>query len=137
MDEHDAVAADEFLLRRIHQRHGKLGLEPSVAFEAFYPSSGDSTGLSVVRAHFSNPAEILSFLDPAKAGQHYVSQLCVRDVRELGLTIIPEPETGGPRGHAVIPELSRASYQQNKQKWKPVLYELAKLASKSLVHRPT
>jgi hypothetical protein len=55
----------------------------------------------------------------------------------LGLTVEPDPVPGGPPGHAVIPQLSWQAYQSQKQHWKPILVELAKLASSDIVHQQT
>jgi hypothetical protein len=65
-----------------------------------------------------------------------VSRLFVRELKNLGLTVIPEPDPKGPPGHAVIPELSWQNYHGQKQRWKPILAALAKLASADIIHRP-
>jgi len=58
-------------------------------------------------------------------------------LRNLNLSITPEPISGGPLGHSVIPQLNWVAYQANKQVWKPIIVELAKLASASIVYWPT
>ena len=39
-------------------------------------------------------------------------------------------------GHAVVPELGWDAYHADKQGWKPVLVELARLASADIVYQP-
>ncbi len=136
MDETDPVEDSEFVYRRIHPTFFDAALPIPVQREAFRPNQNDTTGLSVFRAGLAKPAEALANLDPAKAKDYYVARLAVRDLRKLGLTVGPEPVPGGPLGHAVIPDLSWPAYQAQKQHWKAILLELAKLASADIVHRP-
>jgi hypothetical protein len=104
--------------------------------DAFRPNPNDTTGLSVFRADFVQPPDTLANLDPAKAKTYYVVRLAVRDLRQLGLTVVPEPVSGGPPGHAVIPDLSWSAYQAQRSHCKSILVELARLASADIVHRP-
>jgi hypothetical protein len=136
MDELDPVDPSEFVYRRIHRTFVEPGAPILIQFPAFRPSAHDTTGLSVFRARFGQPADPLVSVDPAKATDYYVAQLSVTDLHNLGLTVVPEPVAAGPRGHAVIPELSVGAYRSHKRRWKPVLVELARLASAAIVHRP-
>src|SRR5690242_17880544 len=104
-------------------RFSTPGCRLSVRREAFRPSQGDTTGLSVFRARFVQPADTLANLDPTKARDYYVARPAVSALRALGLTVVPEPEPGGPPGHAIIPELSWQRYLAQKQQWKPTLVE--------------
>lgn len=135
MDENQPVEDEEFVYRRIHQNFYDPKLTQAVLFEAFRPNKNDTTGLSVFRAQFAQPKDTLP-ADPAKAKDYYVARLAVQDLRKLGLTVVPEPQPNGPPGHAAIPEISYQAYQANKQSWKPILVELAKLASADIVHQP-
>ena len=72
--------------------------------------------------------------DPAKVRGHRVARLAVVRLRPLGLSVRPEPVPGGPPGHAVIPELAWDTYEANKAQWKPVVFELARLASGEIVY---
>jgi hypothetical protein len=137
MDEHAAVDDSEFVYRRIHPQFYNAALQVAVLFEAFRPSRSDTTNLSVLRARFAQPQDTLANRDPAKMRGYYVAQLSVRGLHSLGLTVKPEPVPGGPPGHAVIPELSWQAYEGQKQRWKPILFELAKLASGDIVHKPS
>jgi hypothetical protein len=121
MDERDPVDDGEFIYRRIH----RVFLDPKtqilVQFPAFRPNQNDTTGISVFRAHFLRPVDTLVHIDPAKARDYCVARLAVGDLRSLGLTVIPNPLAGGPPGHALIPELSLATYQAHKKQFKMVL----------------
>jgi hypothetical protein len=137
MDEHDPVEDSEFVYRRIHRTFFNPSLPIPIRPKAFGPNQNDTTGISVFRAGFVQPVDTLANIDPVKAKHYYVARLAVRDLRKLGLTVVPEPVPGGPLGHATIPELSWTAYDAQKQHWKPILLELAKLASSDIVHRPS
>ena len=134
MDEHAPVDESEFVYRRIPRAYYDASLPIPIQREAFRPTANDTTGLSVFRAQFAQPLDTLTNVDPAKAKDYYVARLSVRDLRKLGLAVEPDPIAGGSPGHAIIPELSSAAYQANKQSLKPILVELAKLASADIVH---
>ena len=136
MDENEPVDEREFIYRRIAPLYYDAGLTISVQREAFRPTANDSTGLSVLRALFARPEDTLGNLDPQKAKEYYVARLAVRELRNLGLTVVPDPMPTGPPGHAVIPEMTHASYRGRKQHWQSICVELAKLASTDIVHRP-
>ena len=132
MDELQVVDDREFVYRRIHPRFYDPALAVPVLLEAFRPNRNDTTGLSVFRASFARPQDCLP-PDPAKAVGYLVARLAVSDLRNLGLSIQPEPILSGPTGHAVIPELSWPSYEGNRALWRPTLFALAKLASNDLI----
>ena len=108
-----------------------------VLYEAFRPNRNDNTGLSVLRARFAQPEDCFTGVDPAVVAGSFIARLAVRDLGRLGLTVQPDPISGGPPGHAVIPELSWDAYQADKKSRKLILFELAKLASAAIVHRPS
>ncbi len=137
MDEHDPVDDREFVYRRIHRTFFDSSLPIPIRVGAFRPNPNDTTGLSVVRADFGPPTTILAAIDPLRANEYHIAQLSVADLRRLGLSVIPDPVPSGPRGHAVIPELSWPAYQARKQALKLVLVELTKLASAKIVHVAT
>jgi hypothetical protein len=98
MDEHDPVDDGEFVFRRIHRTFFDPRVQIPIQFPAFRPNPNDTTGLSVFRARFVQPADTLASLDPAKAKDYYVARLAVRDLRNLGLTVVPEPAPRRPTG---------------------------------------
>jgi hypothetical protein len=104
---------------------------------AFRPTQNDTTGISVFRASLVQPADTLANLEAGKRNEYYVARLAVRDLRALGLTVVPDPQPDGPAGHAIIPELSCQAYQTDKRRLKQVQLELARLASAEIVHRPS
>jgi hypothetical protein len=135
MNESEPVDDGEFVFRRIHPDFYDPSLPLPVQGRAFRPSHNDDTGLSVLRARFAQPKDCLANADPAKVAGYAVARLAVQDLRKLGLTVNPEPLPAGPPGHAVIPELSWQNYNANKKRCRPILAELAKLASADIVHR--
>jgi hypothetical protein len=137
MDERDPVDDSEFVYRRIHVSFVNPAVPIPVQLPAFRPNANDVTGLSVFREAFVSPADTLAAVDVAKVKEYYVARLAVASLRNLGLSVRPEPVPGGPLGHAVIPELSWQAYQADKRRWKPIIAELAKLASADIVHRPS
>jgi len=136
MDEHEAVAETEFIYRRVHANFYDGSMTVPVQFEAFRPSKNDTTGLSVFRARFASARDTLPG-DPAKAKSYYVARLAVRDLKRFGLTVQPDPIPAGPPGHCVLPELTAQTYEADKAHWKPVLVELARLASGDIVQCPS
>lgn len=120
MDERDPVDESEYVYRRIPRAYYDSHLPIAVQGQAFRPSQSDTTGLSVFRAAFAQPTDTLVNVDPAKVKDYYVARISVGALKKLGLS--------------VDPELSWPAYQANKQALKPVLVELAKLASTDIVH---
>lgn len=135
-DQHEPIADDEFVYRRIPAVFYVANLPVPVQFTAFRPSNRDATGLSVFRAKFGSPADTLTNLASTKRADYYVARLAVRDLLALGLSVVPEPDTTGPAGHAVLPELRWSAYETDKRRLKPVLLALATLAGKDIVLHP-
>jgi hypothetical protein len=127
------LAADEFILRRIHKNHCDVQLPRTIHFAAFRPSNEDTTGLSVYRARYISPAQVAAA--GRKPGEYYVARLPLQALYDLNLTVVPDEKAGGPPGHAVIPELSLAAYERDKKRCKDVLMELARLAGQAIVHQ--
>jgi hypothetical protein len=137
MDEHQPVVASEFVYRRIPRTYYQAGLPIPIQPAAFRPHQNDTTGLSVFRAAFVQPVDTLTNIDAGKRNNYYVARIAVQDLQRLGLTVLPEPASDGPLGHAIIPELSWQAYRADKQRLKQVQLELAKLASAAIVHQPS
>lgn len=133
MDEHEPIDQSEFVYRRIHPNFYKASPLVAVLYEAFRPTRADQAGLSVVRARYAQPEDLLKKVDPATVGRYTVARLSVRDLKNLGLSVEPDPVADGPPGHALIPELSWSAYQAKKGQRKPILFQLAKLASADIV----
>jgi hypothetical protein len=136
MDEYRPIDDSEFIYRRIPPIYFDAALVIPVTREAFRPTEKDAAGLSVFRSGIAKPSDTLATLSQEKAKKYYVVGLPVNEVRKLGLTVIPNPISGGPPGHALIPEINWDGYQARKDHWKPILFELAKLASANIVHWP-
>jgi hypothetical protein len=86
MDEHQPVEESEFVYRRIPRIYYQAGLPIPIHPAAFRPNQSDTTGLSVFRAAFVQPADILANIEVGKRNNYYVAQIAVQDLRRLGLT---------------------------------------------------
>lgn len=133
----EPVAESEYVLRRIHRSFVDETLPVPFRPVAFRPNANDKTGLSVFREACVTAKDTLGAVPDAKKDDYFVARLTVAELTRLGLTVMPEPDPNGPPGHAVIPELSWDAYQADKQRWKVVTVELARLASADIVHRPS
>ncbi len=136
-DELQPVDDNEFVYRRIPQKFCNPDLPVPIPALAFRPNQNDTSGISVFRAWFVEPADTLVGVDADKRTTYYVARLAVRDLRKLGLSVVPEPDPEGPAGHSVIPELSWKAYQANKRPLREIQLELGKLASAGIVLRPS
>jgi hypothetical protein len=133
-EDHDLVGEDEFVLRRIHRNHCSRDLPRIIHFATFRPSREDTRGLSVFREQYVSAAQVAA--SGRKPGEYFVARLSVKELSELGLTVVPDADASGLPGHAVIPELACAEYEQDKPRLKDVLLELSRLASQAIVHEP-
>ena len=138
----DTVADDEYVLRRVPATFCDESLTVPVQRLAFRPAAGDTDGLSVYRERVIAPQQLLAVIpDEKKRAKYFVVRLAVRDIRGMGLTIVPTPDPGHHRpGHASIREMNITDYHQNDGgnyklcgDWQQ---ELAKLASRDIIHRP-
>lgn len=88
--------------------------------DAFDPRTTDDTGLSVYRHRFHSAAEAASFRTLGKS-RAWIAYIPVEGIFSLGLTVVPDPlgATGllpPQRGHALIPELTSALRQSDRQR---------------------
>jgi hypothetical protein len=128
------VQAAEFILRRIHKNQVSAGPPPAINFTGFRPSTEDTAGLSVFREKYLTPGEVAAA--GRKPGEYYVVRLSVQALTALGLTVVPDEQTTGPAGHALVPELSLSACLQDKRRLRAVQVKLAELASLSIAHFP-
>lgn len=136
-DESDPVVKTEFLLRAIpndgfrYQKGRRGGPVTRLAFE---PSGSDRDGLSFFREMFVDAGELAQRLP--KLGNYYVARIEAAELSNLGLTIRADPQPDQPRGHCIVPELSRDAHK-NKRAWaKDRERELAELAQSRIVWIP-
>ncbi|MCW9023634.1 MAG: hypothetical protein OQK73_03025 [Gammaproteobacteria bacterium] len=134
-EQSEPISADEYILRRIPNIKNYIDLTLPIPVQrgALGPSSNDDDGLSVYREEF------ISAEDLANAGTnmsgYFVVRFRAQDLISLGLNLIPDPLPPLP-GHSLIPELSRGSKKANRNFYKEVTLELAKLASQDIVYFP-
>lgn len=103
----DAIADDELLYRRVPASTGWF--DPATRLvkpEAFDPhKTNDATGLSVWRAKYKS----IEQAGLGRAGkQYYVAVLKAGDVRQAGLSVVPQPNIpdGYDASHAELPDLN-------------------------------
>jgi hypothetical protein len=136
-EELEPVGNQEFILRRIHASYYRDGLPNPVQRAAFRPTKHDTTGLSVYRARFVQQImDVLRLVAEEKRGQYHICRLAVRDLKKLGLTVVPDPAPEDIPGHCIIPELSWPKYQAEHDKLAEIQEKLAILAAQDIVHRP-
>ena len=137
-DENDPVLPTEYVFRRINNKKDWYNseLEQPVTRVACSPFKKDVDGLSVFRELFVSASDVAA-AGPDPAG-YYVARLLVADILELGLTVIPAPQEGMPKGHAIIPELTTAAANNAQtRRWaKEIANKLARLAGRSIVALP-
>lgn len=133
----DPVTEDEFVLRRIPVRTQYVdeALPQPVQRLAFAPDSErDKKGLSVFRALFTTATD-LSARGKSPAGYLVVS-LAVRDLIELGMSVVADPQEDQLPGHALIPDLGYDAKVSDPTRSKELQDRLAELASKRIILRP-
>lgn len=131
MNSPPTIGSHEFVLRRVHKNHYDCTQPFAVQTAAFRPSPADMSGLSVFRETLTTPEEIVAA--GRALGEYCVVRLSVQALNDLRLTVVPDEQPTGPRGHALIPELGLIAYQKNKLQCKAVLVALARMASQSVV----
>lgn len=136
LDESAPVSVDEEVYRRIpaNSDYYVPSLPVPIQRVAFRPNERDVDGLSVFRTSFVSAQELAN--SGRKPGNYYITQLSVRAIVDLGLTLVPDPQEDQLPGHCLIPELSFDAAEQDKNRSKEIQRELAKIASKYVVHSP-
>lgn len=139
----DEIADEERVLRRVPAVYCDEKLPQPIQRLAFRPGPADTDGISVFRASLISPDEMLSVIaDEKKRRRFYVVRLQVRDIRQLGLSVVPTPDVVHHLpGHASIPEMNIRDYHSNEGgnyaqcgDWQQ---QLARLAARDIVLRPT
>lgn len=133
-DAREPLGPEEHVLRRIHKNQANPGQVLAILPAGFRPGKADVDGLSVFREKLVSPTEVASA--GRKPGDYYVVRLSVQALNTLGLSAVADVKPNGPPGHALIPELAFTAYEQDKERLKAVLVELARLGSQAIVHQP-
>jgi hypothetical protein len=118
------VASHECVLRRIHQNHCDPALPVAIFLAAFRPTHADTAGLSVFRENEISSEQVAA--SGRKPDEYFVARLHVEDLQALGLSVVRDDLPLGPPGHALIPEISAHAYQNDKEKCKALMIELAR-----------
>ena len=106
---------DEIVYRRIAFVHFPPS-EKQPQAGAFTPHSSDNTGLSLCRARYKTAEEVAQGRPDRR---YHVARMRVGDLNRLGLTVIADDPDNDP-AHAIIPELRRAVYLEDKDKGKAI-----------------
>ena len=130
----EAVDPSEFVLRRIHKSQFSTSTPPRILRGGFRPNKQDVTGISVYREKDATVAAVVS--DAKKPNECYVVRVPVQCLIALGLSLTPEDDPEGSKGHYVIPELRLSEYEQKRNELKDKQELLARIASDNIVHRP-
>lgn len=125
---------DETLLRRIHKNHYKSEKQTPVERVAFEPNRNDMDGLSVFRAAFVSPTDLVA----GSSDTYYVAKITVAELQRFSppLSVIPDSDPVQPPGHALIPEANFIRLKNEKYPSKELQRDLAKIASNNIVYRP-
>jgi hypothetical protein len=104
----DQIADDEVLLR--HIPGGTLWQAPgpritSANFQLRHDRN--ETGVSVTRLSITSPERLIELVGGSPEGGSRVASACVRDIRQIGLQVVPKP-IAEDAGHAEI-QSDRAS----------------------------
>ncbi len=132
--ETDPVSPKEDVLRRFvnSDQFYTLSAEGIVVERtAFEPTKRDTDGISVYRLLFATPAQVAECGKNSKG--YFVARLLVADILQLNLHVEPAPTKDPPKGHSLIRELR---IDTEKKRSKELQRELAKLATRSIVHYP-
>ncbi|MCH7791638.1 MAG: hypothetical protein IID31_05070 [Planctomycetes bacterium] len=106
---------DEIVYRRIAFVHFPPSeKQPQVV--AFTPHPNDDTGISLWRERFITAEEVAQKRPDRRC---HVAKMLVRDLNSLGLTVIADDPDNDP-AHAIIPELRRAVYLEDRDKGKAI-----------------
>ncbi len=136
------VQPTESVYRRINVCYYSRNNELSVSPQAFKPTGDDEYGISVVRTDFtSKPADALCRVDVNKLNSYHVASIPVQEFITLSLSVVEDALLGEPDlpdvpGHALVSELNTIAYRSRKQEMLDKMVELAKIASRNIVHSP-
>lgn len=127
------------VLRRVHRHHSApAGEVVRILPVAFRPNRNDLTGLSVFFDKDSGgvtPAELVEFAG-RNPSDYLVVEIGIDQLRALGLSVLSDPLTSGPPGHALVPEINFRDYSasaERKQQIKEFTVALANIASAAVV----
>lgn len=112
------IPDDEFVYRRVPFLLYPNPLDPNSRpmLNSFLPRIDDTDGLSVDLATLTTPEKVADI--PGK--KYHVVQVCVRDLRNLGLDVFPNPQRENP-AHAIIIGLDRQTYNAEKTQIKALV----------------
>ena len=100
---------------------------------AFQPDrERDVDGLSFFREDFVSPIRLAAANENARGC--CVTRLRVKDLHDLGLSVLPTPHPDEQAGHVIVPEMSYGTYKNSKKQVKDIQDKLARKASAAIAH---
>jgi hypothetical protein len=136
-DEDSPVTSDELVLRLIWEDFYVPGRPVPVRDRAFLPKKNEIEGISVFRlACLAHPEDALVVIAPDKRKRYGIAAIPVAELTALGLTVQPAKIDMIP-GHAVLLELNAEAEAADAPRWAIVRERLARIASQTVLRRPT
>jgi hypothetical protein len=119
-DPSDPIDGDEYLYRRVPVVTNRVR-DQCVDPHAFRPNEKDTTGLSLERARLTSPEDAAR---GPSGGGYYIARVRARDIRDLGLVIVPRPSVRP--GHVELPGLTYENRRTDQaEEWQVQLADLA------------
>lgn len=98
----EPIADDEILFRRIPQVWYDPAVDSCPTPQAFKPLKQDTTGLSVYRAKYADPARVVN----PRNKPFFIASIRASDLRENGMEVVQRPIPPDGIGHAEIVTLT-------------------------------
>lgn len=103
----EPLGEEELVYRRVPLVYVENGI---LSHRAFRPTTNDCDGISLVRAAYTSPEAAARGMTMKPC---FLAKMRVRDIRRLGLTVVPDPTHDQP-GHCLVPELSTSTIEQTR-----------------------
>jgi hypothetical protein len=118
MPDGEILGPDEFVLRRVHKNELRQNHPKPFRRSAFAPNKNDTDGLSFYR-ETETSAQAVKESARKPADEYVVIRIQVRQLNDVGLTVVTTDDPSGPFGHCVTPELNWVTYndRSQKQRW--------------------
>ena len=134
-DDAYAVPSEEPILRKIPKTQGYFDprKKPPIERGAFSPNAKDIDGLSCFLERLMSIESLVELSAPRPPSEIVIVRLRARDFYDLGLTLRRTFDPDDYPGHVIVPELNREDYENQKQRFKPLVLKLMLLAEKHIV----
>jgi hypothetical protein len=129
------VPSEEPILRKIPKAQGYFDprKKPPIERGAFSPNAKDIDGISCFLERLMSIELLVEISAPRPPSEIVIVRLRAKDFYDLGLTLRRTFDPGDYPGHVIVPELNREDYENQKQRFKPLVFALMILAEKHIV----